>query len=119
EKGPEGAKGSVVLLGTPGLRLRATVGEGPIRGMRKLNNLLYVVSGDKLYSITKAGVVTELGGIDGSGPVSIINNATQLAITTSGPAYYFSDGVVGSLPESDLSSATYQDGYGLYTQRNT
>ena len=119
EKGPEGTKGSVVLLGTPGLRLRATVGEGPIRGMRKLNNLLYVVSGDKLYSITKAGVVTELGGIDGSGPVSIINNATQLAITTSGPAYYFSDGVVGSLPESDLSSATYQDGYGLYTQRNT
>lgn len=66
---------------TPGLRLLATCGTGPIRGEKAMGYLLYVVSGNQVYSVTSSWGVTLIGSIATSvGPVSMITNGMQLQI---------------------------------------
>lgn len=72
---------------TPGLTLQCVCGSGPVRGMGTLfrgpgtSPVLYVVSGNQVYSVTTNYVVTLLGIIGTSlGPVSIIQNGEQLVI---------------------------------------
>ena len=49
-KGKEGQVASLIM--TPGLKLLATVGDGPIRGVyRATNGNLYVASGNTLYYV--------------------------------------------------------------------
>ena len=48
--GPETKTGGA-LYSTPGLKPFATVGDGPIWGMHVLDNLLYVVSGDNVFTV--------------------------------------------------------------------
>lgn len=64
-----------------GLLLLYTVGEGPIRRMLGLNDVLYVVSGSDVWSLSANGTKTMLGTINGtSGPVSMFQNTKQLMI---------------------------------------
>ena len=63
------------FLSAPGLDFLATIGTGPIRGFDVMGGLLYVVSGNTLYSVTNAYVSTSLGTLNtSSGPVSMIHN---------------------------------------------
>lgn len=48
------------LYGCPGLELKVTVGPGPIRGMIQMGDLLYVVSGSNLYSLSTTFGITPL-----------------------------------------------------------
>lgn len=81
-------KGVGALMGTPGLDLLATVGTGPINGTKALGNLLYVISGLQVYSVTAGWAATSRGAISGSaGLVSMIDNGTQLAIFTNQGAW--------------------------------
>lgn len=64
-----------------GLDLLYTVGQGPIRGMLGLADVLYVVSGSEVYSISANGTKTLLGTVNGStAPVSMFQNTKQLLI---------------------------------------
>jgi hypothetical protein len=75
ENNPEGSKGPDSLIGTPGTDLWATVGTGVIRGKHVFNGVMFVVSGNKLYSVTTAGTATELGTLSTStGNVSMQDN---------------------------------------------
>jgi hypothetical protein len=81
EKEPPDAKTDIAVIASPGIITLVTVGNGPIRGFSVMNNVLYLVSGQSLYSVTVADTVTELGsGIAGFGPVSMANNGTQVQI---------------------------------------
>lgn len=80
----------------PGLDLLTTCGEGPIRGkaLKAMGSLLYVVSGDEVYSVTTNYQATLLGTIGtSSGPVSMISNGTQLQIFDGQAAYLVPGGV--------------------------
>lgn len=91
EKEPEDAKTPVALFGAPGLVSFASVGSGPIRGMHLMNNVLYVVSGQYLYSVTSTAVVTQLGGqITGNAYVSMADNGTQVCIVNGTNGYIWS-----------------------------
>jgi hypothetical protein len=69
------------LYNCPGLDLLVTVGSGPLRGLGVLGQTLYAVSGNQVYSINQSYTATLLGTIATSrGPVSIIENGTQLVI---------------------------------------
>jgi hypothetical protein len=71
----------VAVFGSPGLLPFAICGSGPVRGFNFMNGVAYVVSGQRLYSLTSLGVVTDIGGsIAGSGIVSMANNGTQICI---------------------------------------
>lgn len=116
EREPQDAKTPVAVIELPGLINFATCGSGPIRGMRVMGGLLYVVSGGTLYSVTSAGVATSLGGtVGGSGFVLMIDNGTQVLILNGVNGYIYS--VVGGFqvitdPDFNPStSAAFFDNY--------
>lgn len=64
EQAPRDAKSPVVVMGTPGIKaFSPTVGNGPIRGMHVMEDVLYVLSGNVFYSISELGVAIALGSI--------------------------------------------------------
>lgn len=117
EPNPQGAKSQFTLYGTPGLDLWTTVGSGPIRGIERMGSALYVVSGEELYHVSATGVATYVGAIAGSGNVHTTNNGIHVAIAVTGGNLYAAnttDGVL-SLGLTGVNGATYQDGYGIFS----
>jgi len=107
----------------PGKRLLATIGTGPIRGMYQANDgLMYLVSGNGLYSVTTTYASTLLGTIgSNNGAVSIINSPTQI-MAVDGTGGWVWDLLAltftQTIPEAGVSCvnpivAVYQDGFGI------
>jgi hypothetical protein len=91
-----------------GLDLIGTLGNGPIRGVLPLKDLLYVVSGPQVFSLTPNGIATLLGPVgDQKSPVSMFRNNRQLMMVDGVGAWL----VPGGLP---FTSGTISDGGGLY-----
>ena len=69
------------LYNTAGLDLVGNLGTGPIRGLRRLGDILYVVSGDQVWSLTPNGIATLCGQIGFQKTlVSMFANNRQLMI---------------------------------------
>lgn len=120
---PREAKSAVTLHGTPGLKLFASVGTGPIRGIQAMGGQLYVISGNSAYLVRQDGTSTELGAIPETGPVQMAANITQVAVVTSTRIFVLTEtavqevndpGAIGDLPGA--TDVTYQDGYGIFTR---
>jgi hypothetical protein len=79
--------------------------------MHELNGYLYAVVGGKLYRISSAAGVTELGDIAGSGNVRMSRNETHLWIATNDKLYAANQDEILELPEKNFVGVTYQDGY--------
>lgn len=91
----DGAKAKDVgaFYTTPGLTLATTTGTLACRGLLPFFDILYAVSGNQVYSITTGYVATFLGTIGtNAGPVSMINNLTQVAIFDGVNGYLISGG---------------------------
>ena len=117
-------RGNVIglLLSTPGKKLIATIGNGPIRGAKTANNgILYLVSGNILYSVSPTYVATNLGTIgSNAGSVGIISNPTQVLVVdgTGGWVWNFASNTFSSVIPNSTSNtnpttAVYQDGFGI------
>ncbi|NJK31134.1 MAG: hypothetical protein HC927_01275 [Deltaproteobacteria bacterium] len=119
ENNPPNAKTRASLLGTPGLLLFGAYGAGPIRGLHMFDDHLYVVSGRTLYRVRSNSTYEELGTVEGTGTVQMINNGNDVAITTGETGYFANRTDFGVLDEVDLIGATYQDGYGIFAKRGT
>jgi hypothetical protein len=109
-------KSPVTLHGAPGLNLVATYGSGPVRGIRYMDGVRYVVSGGSLY-----GPAGAIGGVSGTGPVIMSDNGTQLVIVTDSNAGYVYTvaGGLAAISDPDFPGATsvdYLDGYFLFTE---
>lgn len=87
---PEGGKEPAFLNRAPGLRLLATIGSGPIRGLWVVGGYLYVVSGSELYKVSSAWSGTLLGTIGGTGPVSIASDEALIFLACEGFGYTYS-----------------------------
>ena len=118
---PEAGKEPAYLQRAPGLRLLASVGAGPIRGLWTLNNALYVVSGNSLYRVDASYTATELGFVAGTGPVSMADNGAVLFVAAGGPGYTYNSLINefkkindGNFPGA--GSVAYLDGYFVYTE---
>lgn len=122
---PEGGKEPAFLNRAPGLKLKVSVGLGPIRGMWEFNDNLYVVSRDKLYKVDSSYAVTTLGTVSGtSGPVSMSDNGTQLFVACNGPSYIYNSqtNVFAQITDSDFPGAgtvSYLDGYFVFNEPNS
>lgn len=109
------------LIGCPGLKLFATVGDGPIRGMGMLDGVLYVVSAECLFSVSSMAVVTTIGNIPGTTRVSMASNGAQLCIVSGnkGFVYTFSTDTLVEITDVDFPGATtvvFLDGYGIFSK---
>lgn len=90
EKEPPDAKTTVAMFGIPGLLPFVTAGKGPIRGLNVMNNILYVISGQELYSVTAPLTVTFLGtGITGGNFVPMTNNGLQVIMVNGQNGYTY------------------------------
>ena len=120
---PEGSGGKEAgfLLRCPGLRLLATVGDGPIRGLWVTNGVAYVVSGDNFYSLSTSYTATLIGTVSGTGPVSMADNGTQIFIACNPLSYIYnvSTAVFAQITDVDFpgaGSVGYLDGYFVFNQ---
>ncbi len=130
-----GKEGEVAaLIGTPGLALLAAIGNGPIRGIYYSNpalngntntGILFVVSGNTVYTVTSAWVATSIGTLQTStGPVSMVDNKIQLMIVDGPNGYYVplltptSVTQIVSANWSGSNTVTYQDGYFIFNTPN-
>jgi len=121
---PEGGKEPGFLSRAPGLRLLATMGTGPIRGMWQFGSYGYVVSGLSLYRVDSTWTATLLGTVTGTGPVSMSDNGNQLFIACNpdGFVYNASTGVFQQITATAFPGAVtvgYLDGYFVFNEPNS
>lgn len=116
---------TLCLFPTPGLRLLATVGDGPIRSLLRDGAYLYCVSGNKLYRVNAAFEAFLLGTIGTSvGPVSMATNGTQICIVDglSGYIVTVSSGAVAEINDSEFpfgaNKVSYFDQYFVFSGAN-
>jgi len=127
EKAPEGSRSKLVIRRAPGLSLEKFATETGHRGALLVGSVLYVVSGDKAYSVVKSGgtyTATQLTGtVPGSGPVFMARNMASttniLAVHDSGMSQIsISGGSVADFSDADLpavNSICFLDGYFIVT----
>lgn len=118
---PEGGKSPAFLQRAPGLRLLATIGSGPIRGMWAYGGSGYVVSGNELYSVDQNWNATLVGVVAGMGPVSMADNGTQLFIACNPRGFIYNrlTNVLQEITDPDFAGAEivgYIDGFFVFTQ---
>lgn len=122
EQAPEGSRSRYLYRRAPGLRSVFVAGESAPRGALVVGSVLYVINGDKAYSVTKAGgsySVTELSGtVEGGGPVFMAHNmrspTSQVLIVHSGGMAQISGSSVTNFSDPNLpavNSITFMDGY--------
>jgi len=121
---PEGGKEPAYLMRAPGLRFLATLGAGPVRGLWTYGGYGFAVSGDKLYRIDSSWNATVKGTVSGSGPVSMVDNGTQLFIACNGPSYIYNltTDVFAQITDPDFPGAVtvgYIDGYFVFNEPNS
>ena len=120
----EDGKDPAWLSRCPGLSLLATVGNGPIRGLWTFGNYGYVVSGNTLYKLTTNWTATPIGTVAGTGPVSMVDNGTQLFIACNPQGYIYnaSTNAFGQITDPDFPGAVtvgYLDGYFVFIEPNS
>jgi hypothetical protein len=124
EAEPQDAKTPVAILGSPGLLPFAVCGSGPVRGFTFMNGVAYVVSGQRLYSLTSAGVVTDIGGsIGGTAYLSMANNGTQIVIVNGVNGYVWSQAngfqVITSVNFFPANTVTFFDNFFVFDKLGT
>lgn len=121
---PEGGKDAAFLSRAPGLRLLATLGDGPVRGLWSTPHAAYAVSGDGFYKIDSSWTATRIGSVSGNGPVSIADNGTQMFIACNGPSFIYNmvTGILSEISDIDFPGAVsvgYLDGYFVFNEPNS
>lgn len=114
------------LRGCPGLDLLTTVGDGPIRGIRTVRGVLYVVSGEEIYSVTAPATTALLGTIStDSGSVSMSDNGSQVIIVDGSGGYIVTIAtgkvapITASAFPSNPTTVTFFDSFFIVSQGDT
>jgi hypothetical protein len=125
---PEAGKQPAFLSRCPGLKRKSSIGNGPIRGLWKVNDIMYAVSGDTFYKVETYGRTrlkgTAIGTVTGTGPVSMSDNGTQIFIACNpdGFIYNTSTEVFAEITDPDFAGAVtvgYIDGYFVFNEPNS
>jgi len=127
EATPQAGKTAGFLNRAPGLRLLATLGTGPIRGLWSPdpNGLYaYVISGNTFYRIDTSYNAEVYGYVSGTGQVSMADNGTQLFIASNPDGYIFNMTtlIFAPITDPDFPGAVtvgYLDGYFVFNEPNS
>jgi hypothetical protein len=126
EKLPDDAKSPYALVRAPGIVDWLTVGEGPIRGMHAALDYLWVVSGARLYRVSSALAVTELGVVGTSSRVDMDSNATTVVVVNEPIGYYYdtTTSTFGQIADVDFTSrgasdVEFLDNFLLFVEPNS
>lgn len=127
ETGPR--KGNVArFVGTPGTRLRATLGLGPIRGIHRASTgQVFVVSGSSVYEVFSHFTAAQRSGsLDtATGRVTMADDGVRMLIGSGGNTTYQVPLLLGSavsaIADADEPGGhvTWQDGYFIHSVPGT
>lgn len=112
----DGGKTPYAIYTRPRLKAFADTNVGmPCRGAIVTGNLLYVVTGEYLYSITSGGAATLIGTVLGQKPVTMSVNrhtpAVEITITADTKNYVCTGGVLSEVTDSDLPTGVTSNCY--------
>lgn len=112
------------LYGTPGLLLRFTLGDAPVRGCIAQGAFSYWVAGDSVYKVSASYVATLLGTIGTStGQVGMASNGTEVLIVDGVGGWLATTSALTQIVDVDfpvgVKQAAYQDGYFIVTGDGT
>lgn len=118
---PVGAKSPIKLTRAPGITSWTTVGSGPIQGMHAAFSLLYVVSGDELYSVDSAKTATLLGNVGNPNVIDIASNKESIVVVNDPLAYHWTDPTFAQITDADFTSrgagnVEFLDNYMLFRE---
>jgi hypothetical protein len=125
---PEGGKEPGFLNRAPGLKFQQTIGTGPIRALwahQTNGSDFYVVSGTEFYKVTGlTATPTKLGDVNGTGPVSIADNGTQIFLACNPDGFIYNEvtNVFAQITDPDFPGAVtvgYLDGYFVFNEPNS
>jgi hypothetical protein len=121
---PEGGKEPAWLQRAPGLRLLTELPTGPVRGLWTFNDIGFAVAGDTFYRINEVFEFEAKGTVTGTGPVSMVDNGTQLFIACNGPSYIYNvrTDQFAQITDPDFPGAVmvgYIDGYFTFNEPNS
>jgi len=127
EPNPEGSKYPFTLYNTAGQIEHADTGTGkPIQGSQKMGALLYVVSGNEVFTVDTSEVVTSLGTItiaSTNDRVMMSNNGTQMSILTDdGTMWVATSSTLVKVTDPDFpsaSSVTFLDGFTIVSVKDS
>lgn len=128
EKAPPDSQSPLVLRSAPGLSTFSTIGTGPIRGTHNMGGVLFVVTGNDLYSVDSAGTGTLRGAsITGTGAVQMASNliGELVVVNESGTGWVWDGTLLQSISSLDADfgddaiSVTFLDQYMVYGRINS
>ena len=102
----DATKSKYILESFVGTKAFATIDGNADRGMLEHKNILYKVSGEKLFSVTNTGASTELGTISGSGRCVMSGINDNLVIVTEGSVYQWDGATLTLGTDSDFETPT-------------
>lgn len=119
ERQSDPEKGPLAFYGTPGLNLRVSFGDTPIRGWIAVGDLYYVVHRGSFYSVNNAGTITSISSALSTteGRVDMAYDGAVILITTgtNGYTYTISGGSFAVISASAFPDAantcTWLDGF--------
>lgn len=120
--------GRSALISVSGLKFFSNIGTGTggIKGLFQMdgvqNGNIIVVTSDKVYSVTKLGVVTELGDIVATNYARIAASLDQMVIVADDKAYLLDNTGVNQLLDPDLPLVTdviYSAGLFIFSEKNS
>lgn len=109
EQLPPDSQLPVALVRCPGIDEWTTVGTGPIYGMLAADDLLYVVSGSKLYSVTEGKTVTELGSIGLVNTIDMERNDTSVVVVNTPNMYSWDGTTFAQVTDADFTAVGAND----------
>lgn len=105
-----GGRTGRVLKSVPGMQDFAALTSPLVRDMAQIDGVIYAVAGGDFFSVTSAGVVTDLGNVTDSVDTTISGNNGVVTIAADGN-YYTWDGATLTEPTagafSDFGSVTF------------
>ena len=88
--------------------------DGVCRGAINWNDVLYVVIGANLYSISAGGAYTSIGSVGDGPPVRMVYSFDRLAIASAGRLYYYDGIALTEVTDPDIGTVldvVFLDGY--------
>lgn len=119
------ARTRVALRRFPGLKVKVDPAAGAVRGAITMAGISYFVCGTTLFEITEAGTATSIGGIAGTGRVSMAHNGATIVIvngTDTGYTYVAATTTLSTISDTDFLAAkvvVYHDTYFVYLRTDT
>lgn len=118
------AKSDGALYGVDGLDLFLDLGNSPIYGLYQMNDYVYAVSGDNVYSIDQYAGYSNLGSLGSvSSSVIMADNDTHVVIVPdSGVGYLATPSSLTQITDGDFqssSSVTVLDYFGIFPKTGT